>query len=191
MAKASEKLKSLLSEDDSLSISLRELFSHFEEKIFGFLFVFLSLPSALPLPAPGYSTPFGIALMIIAGQLAIGKKIPWCPEKFLAKNIVLHKKLCNFALKFLKFLEKFSKPRFLHARKLIGNKLIGSTIVVLATIMALPIPLTNTLPAAIILLFGLGFLEEDGLLLVATQAIAVIAILVYFSAAIWLFSKIV
>lgn len=191
MAKASTKLKSLINNEKSLSISLRQLLTHFEEQTFGFLFVFLALPSALPIPAPGYSTPFGIALMIIALQVAIGKKKPWCPEKFLDKNLILPQKLCNFALKFLVFLEKFSKPRFSYLKKFFGNKVMGVTIIILSIIMAMPIPLTNTLPAAIILLFGLGFIEEDGLLLALTQFIAIIAIIIYLSAAIWLLNKLI
>ena len=42
-----------------LKVTLSELLLIAEERTFGFLFVLLSLPSALPIPAPGYSIPFG------------------------------------------------------------------------------------------------------------------------------------
>nr|WP_277925479.1 exopolysaccharide biosynthesis protein [Anabaena catenula] len=51
------------------------------ERIFGFLLVILSLPSALPVPAPGYSTPFGVLIFLLAIQLIAGAKTPWLPQK--------------------------------------------------------------------------------------------------------------
>lgn len=52
-----------------------------KERIFGFLLVILSLPSALPVPAPGYSTPFGVLIFLLAIQLIAGAKTPWLPPK--------------------------------------------------------------------------------------------------------------
>ena len=58
-------------------------------------------------------------------------------------------------------------------------------IVLLAFIMALPIPLTNTIPAGVILWFGLGLLENDGLVLLAAQVCSAILIVLYATAAFW------
>jgi hypothetical protein len=52
--------------------------------------------------------------------------------------------------------------------------------------MALPIPLTNTLPAAIILLLGVGLLEKDGLFLCFAQICSLIAISIYIFAGYWI-----
>ncbi|MEO0888190.1 MAG: exopolysaccharide biosynthesis protein, partial [Cyanobacteria bacterium J06648_10] len=53
----------------SAEVTLNEILEIAGERTFGFLFVLLSLPSALPIPAPGYSTPFGIVMFLLAVQL--------------------------------------------------------------------------------------------------------------------------
>ncbi|MBT5692093.1 MAG: exopolysaccharide biosynthesis protein, partial [Opitutae bacterium] len=53
-------------------ILMRQFFECFCEKGFGILLMMFALPSALPVPAPGYSIPFGIILALLAGQLILG-----------------------------------------------------------------------------------------------------------------------
>ncbi len=47
------------------------------------MLVILSLPSALPIPTPGYSTPFGVLISLLAIQLTSSAKTPWLSEKML------------------------------------------------------------------------------------------------------------
>ena len=55
-----ETLQKLLMADDKHGIYINEITRAVGEKGFGLLLIVLSLPSALPVPAPGYSTPFGL-----------------------------------------------------------------------------------------------------------------------------------
>ncbi len=59
-------LQELLKADDENGISISEVARAVGEKGFGLLLIVLSLPSALPVPAPGYSTPFGLVMALIA-----------------------------------------------------------------------------------------------------------------------------
>ena len=52
-----ETLQRLLKADDERDLSIGEITRAVGEKGFGLLLIVLSLPSALPVPAPGYSTP--------------------------------------------------------------------------------------------------------------------------------------
>ena len=52
-------------------------------------------------------------------------------------------------------------------------------VVVMAMLMTLPIPTTNTFPAAVIFLIGVGLSEEDGLFCMVATALGVAAIAVY------------
>ena len=72
-------------------ISLQKVMEYTEKSTFGFLLVILSLPSALPVPAPGYSIPFGILLIILAVQIILRKQTPWFPKKFREKDINISK----------------------------------------------------------------------------------------------------
>ncbi|MGC1394259.1 MAG: exopolysaccharide biosynthesis protein, partial [Coleofasciculaceae cyanobacterium] len=54
MAKLSVELQRYFFEEErSSKVTLNEVLEIAGERIFGFLFVILSLPSALPVPAPG------------------------------------------------------------------------------------------------------------------------------------------
>ncbi len=61
MVKLSNELQRYFFEEQQPpTVTLADILLLAKERIFGFLLVILSLPSALPVPAPGYSTPFGI-----------------------------------------------------------------------------------------------------------------------------------
>ena len=70
-------------------VTLSEILTLAGERVFGFLFVILALPSALPVPAPGYSIPFGIAMFFLAVQLIIGRDLPWLPAKIMNGSMSL------------------------------------------------------------------------------------------------------
>ena len=66
MAKLSVELnRYFLEEVRNEKVTLSDILTLAGESTFGFLFVVLALPSALPIPAPGYSVPFGIESAII------------------------------------------------------------------------------------------------------------------------------
>ena len=54
-------------------------------------------------------------------------------------------------------------------------------VVVMAILMTLPIPTTNTFPAAVIFLIGVGLSEEDGLFCMVATALGIAAIALYAS----------
>lgn len=158
-----ETLKQLLDTDDERGLSISEITCAVREKGFGLLLIVLSLPSALPVPAPGYSIPFGIAMAIIAAQIIIGRKRMWLPQR--VSNYRIKRKLLQKAIgsSFLARVEKLIKPRlrFLHSK--LGHSLLSIIILIMAIFMMIPIPGTNTLPAMVIFAIGVSMVEEDGL----------------------------
>ncbi len=62
-------------------VCLRDLNQGVGPKSFGLTLLLLSLPSALPVPAPGYSTPFGIALLLVSLQIILGRQSVWLPAR--------------------------------------------------------------------------------------------------------------
>ncbi len=180
MEKLSTIISNLCTENGDLKISLKELQNQLKQQGLGLWIILLSLPSALPIPAPGYSTPFGLILAWIGILLLQNKTQLNLPPKWQQRELHLSAKIIQLGLKFLTFIERFVKPaRFPKLKKILHLKVIGLNIFILACIMALPIPLTNTAPAAIILLFGIGLLENDGLLLFFCQIGSFILINIY------------
>mgnify|MGYP001056319659 CR=1 FL=1 len=176
-----ETLKRLLETDDARGLSISEITGAVGEKGFGLVLIVLSLPSALPVPAPGYSTPFGIVIALIALQMILGHEAVWLPKKL--GDIRIKPKLADGMLgtasKFLQKIERFIRPRQQWIRSRAGQAALAIVIFIMACLMMLPIPLTNTFPAMVIFMIGVGLAEEDGLLAIAAFAVGCCAVMLY------------
>ena len=168
MAKLSVELNRYFFEETRAEkVTLSEILTLAGERIFGFLFVILALPSALPVPAPGYSIPFGIAMFFLAIQLIIGRDRPWLPAKIMngsmsLKNVQGFVKKGNF---WLRKIEALTKPRLSYiCTSIVGRVIIGIAIALMSISMMIPIPGTNTLPAIGIFVTGFGLIEDDGVI---------------------------
>lgn len=169
------------------TVTLENVLDLAGERIFGFLFVILSLPSALPLPAPIISIPFGIIMIVLAVQLIIGREEPWLPAKFAKRPIKLEtaQKFVKAGIPFLQKIEAVSRPRLPFICTTIpGKVIIGIAIALMSICMMIPIPTTNTLPAIGIFVTGFGLLEDDGAISLGGLTICVIAA-VYVGLLIW------
>jgi hypothetical protein len=166
MAKLSQELERFFFDpEQNPTITLNEILQLAGERIFGFLFVLLALPSALPVPAPGYSTPFGILLFILAVQLIVGRRTPWLPAKMAnhAINLQTAQKFVKSGLPWLRRIEAIARPRLTSiCTTLPGKIIIGIAISLMSISMMIPIPGTNTLPAMGIFVTGFGLQEDDG-----------------------------
>jgi hypothetical protein len=180
-ASLAQVLQSALRHPEGDDPSIGNLTLEIGDKGFGILLIILSLPSALPVPAPGYSTPFGIAIMLIALQMLRGRHSLWLPQRIQKVKIPanLCKRMANAAAKFLKASERWIKPRQRWIASRAGHAALASVVAVMAALMILPIPLTNTFPAMVIFLIGIGLAEEDGLLALLAFAVGVLAVLLY------------
>ncbi len=168
MAKLSNELQRFFFETEQPSqVKLADILLLAKERIFGFLLVILSLPSALPVPAPGYSVPFGILIFVLAIQLLAGSKTPWLPQRMVNHPIKLEtvQGILKKGIPWLRRIEAIARPRLVHiCITLPGRVLIGCAIALMAISMMIPIPGTNTLPAIGIFVTSFGLLEDDGVI---------------------------
>ncbi|TVR49086.1 MAG: exopolysaccharide biosynthesis protein [Puniceicoccaceae bacterium] len=161
--------------------SLERLNTMLGENGFGLFLMVLSLPSALPVPAPGYSTPFGIVLLFLAGQMILARPSPWLPQGAARRRISrrLGERIARTGERFFGFLERWVRPRHQWISGRWGLPLMGLLTACMAALMILPIPLTNTAPALVIFLIGVGLSEKDGLLCAAACVIGGLAVAFY------------
>lgn len=165
----SEDIRDLLSLKPGENILFGELAAAAADRGFGILLVLLSLPSALPVPAPGYSTPFGIVLFILGAQMLLGRETPWIPE-WAGRREIKRKtadRMISGAAKFFSFVEIFVRPRFEFVSGKGAGMVCSLLLLLMSGLMILPIPLTNTLPAMVIFCIGVALTERDGLAFIA------------------------
>ena len=148
-------------------VTLDELFTIAGDRTFYFLFLLLSLPSALPLPAPGYAAPFGIVIILLAVQWISGARQPWVPHSWRAKGVNRQQveKIVKAGLPWLRRIERLSQSRLQWiCRTGLTQWVIGLAIVLMSASMMIIIPGTNTLPALGIFVVSFGLFDDDGAL---------------------------
>ncbi|MBW4464852.1 MAG: exopolysaccharide biosynthesis protein [Pegethrix bostrychoides GSE-TBD4-15B] len=161
---------------DLVKVTLGDILDLAGERAFGFLFVLLSFPSALPIPAPGYSVPFGFAMLLLAGQLLVGQNELWFPKSWRNQGFEVNKvrQVLKMGLPWLRRIESISRPRLTQVcTSLPGRTVIGLVIALMSISMMIPIPGTNTLPAMGIFVTGFGLLDDDGAISLGGLALCV------------------
>lgn len=178
--KLSDELQQLL-RTDGQALSVEQLVARVGDRGFGLLLVVLSLPSALPVPAAGYSIPFGLLLLVLAFQMLAGRTRPVFPRRLEAIQMSSRfaEKLLGGAAWLFQRLEWVIRPRMRWIGQRPGRVLMGLLVMLMAILMLIPIPLTNTFPAFVIFLIGIGLTEEDGLFAVGACVVGCLAVALY------------
>lgn len=162
-------------------MTLGEMLKVLDSKGFGIFLVFLALPSALPVPAAGYSTPFGLIILLLGCQMLFARRVPWLPEK--AKKLRLSRKTTVRVTKagaaFFGKIEHLIKPRMHWIHQGPGRRFLAILVILMSLLMCLPIPTTNTFPAMVIFLVGISLSEEDGLFGLGAGLVGVLAVIIY------------
>lgn len=160
---------------------ISELMEDFHENGILLAMIFFSLPVAIPLPyPPGFTTVMGIPLMILSIQMLLGNKKVSLPQKindYELKNSTL-RAISDKVVPRLVSVEKYVKPRFSFAKSVYCEQFIGFISLLAAFSVALPIPLTNAIPALGIAVMALGLLNRDGLVIIVGFFITVIGLFV-------------
>ncbi len=161
------------------------------------LLFFFSMPNVLPLP-PGTSTILGVPLVFLAAQLAFGRR-PWLPEAVASRSMARSDfaALVQRIEPWLARAERLLRPRAALLALPPMEYLVGFLCLLMAILLALPIPLGNMLPALTISLLALGVLERDGLWIVGGIVTAIIStalvsgvVFAMFKAAVFFFAEV-
>jgi hypothetical protein len=173
-------LQRLRDEAPADHFTLGWLMGSLRKRSFGIIMLLLGLVAI----APGVSVVAGLLLMIPAFQMIVGRAAPVFPRGIAARSFPTQHLaiLVRRAVPVLRYLEKMIHPRWptpLNATK----RLVGAVVVILsATLVFIPIPLSNVVPALVIALISLAYLEEDGLLLSIALLMAIFVLAVALTA---------
>ncbi|WP_353287732.1 exopolysaccharide biosynthesis protein [Wolbachia endosymbiont (group B) of Gerris lacustris] len=166
---ASDILKEIADTNNNGSdkVTLFDIKTALHERGFGILIIIFSLPLSVPIPVPpGYTTILSIPLILFALQLLFGFDSPWMPN-WLERKSFQRSTLALVVEKtspILKKIEKFMKPRMSFIFYGPGEKILAFIMLLCALSIALPLPLTNFIPAIGTTLISLGLMSRDGLL---------------------------
>ena len=139
---------------------------------FGFLAAFLAL---VAIPFMGLSLPFGLAIAFLGVQMIAGKNRPWLPGR-LRRKVVAMSTIDWIGRKVTRWtggLERFIQPRMTWLARGPLWTLVGVGLILQGIGLALPIPIpaSNWVFIVPILIYGIGLLEDDGILISAGHII--------------------
>jgi hypothetical protein len=162
--------------------TLRWLTGSLRRRSFGMIMILLAVVAM----APGIAIVAGLLLMFPAFEMMTGQPAPRFPRRIADHPLPTRHlaALVQRAVPVLRRLEKMIHPRWptpFEATK----RLIGAVVMLLSlTVAFTPIPLSNVVPALVIALIALAYLEEDGVLLAIALLLAAI-VLALASVAVW------
>ena len=150
--------------------TLRSVLERLPKQSFAVILLLLAIPAA----APGICVLAGVLIVIVALQMIAGRPAPrfprWIADRPLATRHL--DRVATRAVKLLQFLERIIHPRG-PAPVDATKRVVGVAVLLLALRLILtPFPLSNLLPALLVALISLAYLEHDGLWLAASVVAA-------------------
>lgn len=151
------------------SVSIDAMLDSVGRRSFGPLILVPALIAMSPLSGiPTLPSILGVIVVLIAGQMLIGKKHFWLPQKALDRKI--DEKAFTKGIKAIRpvgrFVDKLLRPRLTFLTGHVGDKVVAlACILVGVTMPPLEIlPFLATTAGAALTLFSLSLIAEDGLL---------------------------
>ena len=160
---ASVILQELHEEAPAGQITLDWLTSSLHKQSFGLIMLVLAIAAA----APGICMVAGPLLLIPAFQMIIGRHAPLFPRWIAARPLPTQHlgAVVQRAIPMLRYLERTIYPRCPTPPEM-TKRFVGIAVMLLSARLVLtPIPFSNIVPALLIGLISLAYLEEDGFVL--------------------------
>jgi hypothetical protein len=182
LAPASVVLQGLLDDAPADQFKLAWLLGHLHRRSFGFIMLLLALVAMLP----GISYVAGLLLAVPALEMIAGRVAPVFPRRIATRPLPTRHlaRVVRRAIPVLRYLERAIHPRW-HTPLEVTKRVVGVVVLMLTVLLLLaPVPMIQVVPALVIVLISLAYLEEDGILLSIALLIAV-ALLAITGVAVW------
>ncbi|MEY8098630.1 exopolysaccharide biosynthesis protein [Falsihalocynthiibacter sp. S25ZX9] len=180
-----KKLSDVLRELDQGAgdrISLGDLITALGERSFVPLIILFSLPNVFFF-VPGSSVITGLPLIFILCQLILGRPAVWLP-KVLNERFIEHVTFTRIVIKavpWIEWVERMARPRYWPFSRVVAERVVGLTSLVMAIFMFLPIPFANALPAVSVITLALGLGEHDGVWLAGGVVASLVSTVIVFA----------
>lgn len=143
----------------------------------GLVLAVVAVPAIVPSPGLPVGFVFGTMLALVALSMVFGRdkpKIPaWLGRMRLKPSVV--DLLTSRGAGLLRRVERHLRPRAATFLTASSVRLLGLVTALMGVLIALPIPFGNTLPGVSVLLMGLGLAARDGLAVLGSLILAVVA----------------
>lgn len=182
----SRRLGQIADEAGPDRITFSELARQLHSRVWGGLLVIFAAINVLPLP-PGTSTFFAMPILLVSAQMVFARQTPWFPPRIDRRGVTkdeLRRLIAKMGW-FESRIERIFRPRFARLTGPTATRLIGIICFLLGVVAALPILMIHNAPALAIVLFGLGLIYRDGVVIILASIFAILAIVFDAALIIW------
>jgi hypothetical protein len=143
-----------------------------EERSFGLLMFLLAVIALVP----GLSTFIGVLFAVPAYQMIVARRSPALPRIATARRLPTRRfaQVVERIAPVLQRAETLVRPRWPRPFRT-TKRMVGIVILLLGLTLALPVPFGHILPAFVIMIVALAYLEEDGVVLCLGLALALVS----------------
>lgn len=158
----SQLFRAVLDNAPKVHVSVAWLVRSLHERSFGMILLLLGLLAIMP----GISVFAGLLLLAIGFQMMMMREVPILPRVIADRTFPIHRvaQLIERVSPVIVALEKIIRPRW-HTPFVVTKRIVGVIVLLLAITLFMPVPLSNVIPGAVIMLIAVAYLEEDGILL--------------------------
>lgn len=165
-------------------MTVADLVRELGDRSFGWCIIIFSLINMLPMPI-GSTMFLSIPLVIVTVQMAAGLPVVHLPG-FVTRRQISRKRFQRLVLRLrplFRPVERIVRPRRPGMFSPGAERLLGAFLILVAVALFMPIPLSAYLPAAALLVTGIGLVERDGVVVLAGAGLGIVAIAVTVGAA--------
>ena len=166
-AAISDRLAALAEAAPGETVTLGWVLDQLHERAFGLFLLILALPCCIPF-LYGIPQIVSLPLVFVAGQIVMGRDVPWLPQKLRQRTITTSglAGLATRARPWLKRIEALSKPRLTFFTRRPMSQVVGLALLLFSASIMVPLPGTNTVPGFAVVLVSMGLLQRDGALVI-------------------------
>jgi hypothetical protein len=160
--------------------TLGDILAALGERATAFILLFFSIPAIVPTPGIPAGMIFGTALALLALQMVAGAEQFGLPRRLAGLRISRRRiaGIVDRAAPKLERLEQRLRPRWSKLAGLRAVRPLGIVVLIMAVLVALPIPFGNLVPGLAVFLIALGLAQRDGAAVAAGLGLALLACVV-------------
>ena len=163
---------------DADDVAIGDVVEKLGDRSFGWVLLFFSVLSLLPIPGGGMFT--AIPLFWVLGQMALGYPRIRLPD-FVTRYRVNRRTWQRLVLRMapvIRPVERLLQPRMEHLFNGRNERALGAFQFLTTFALFLPVPLSGFVPAAALVVTGLGMVERDGKVVLLGVALGFVSIIV-------------
>lgn len=182
----SHRLQQIVEQSGPDRLSLSSLAEQLQSRVWGgLLFIFAAI-NVIPLP-PGTNSVIAIPLVLVSVQMVFGRTSPWFPARIDRRGVMKSELQAVIGKMdwFERRVERILKPRLPRLSGPAATRLIGLACLILSLVAGLPILMIHNAPGVAIVLFALGLIYRDGVVIICACVAAVLSLLFDAALVIW------